>query len=253
MEQRKKEEIAQFDNLARKKQKNVATDAEGLEHGIFSSYQFVERWMRAHIKKGDTLLDYGCGNGIHSILPAKLGVEVTGIDLSSESLKLAKKFAERERVSIEFLQMDCEKLTFPDNSFDYIFDGGTFSSLDLQKAIPELARALKPNGTLVAIETLGHNPLSNLKRKINKLLGKRTNWAVDHIFKIQDLKLMEAHFKTVETHYFHLISLFAFPFLRFSWGRTLLKFLERIDVKLLRLKFLQPFAFKIIVVGEKTG
>ncbi len=253
MEQRKQEEIAQFDNLARKKQKNFAADAEGLEHGIFSSYQFVERWMKTHIKKGEALLDYGCGNGIHSILPAKLGAEVTGIDLSGESLKLAKELAARERVSIKFLQMDCEKLTFPDNSFDYIFDGGTFSSLDLQKAIPELARVLKPSGTLIAIETLGHNPLSNLKRKINKLLGRRTSWAVDHILKIDDLKLMKNHFETIETHYFHLLSLFAFPFLRFAWGRMLLKFLERIDVKLLRLKFLKPFAFKIIVVGKKIG
>ncbi|PIU24464.1 hypothetical protein COT12_00910, partial [Candidatus Berkelbacteria bacterium CG08_land_8_20_14_0_20_39_8] len=79
--------------------------------------------------------------------------------------------------------MDCEKMEFPDNLFDIIFDGGTFSSIDLVKAYPELSRVLKPDGFLIGIETFGHNPFTNLKRKINKLIGKRTEWATAHIFR----------------------------------------------------------------------
>jgi ubiquinone/menaquinone biosynthesis C-methylase UbiE len=60
--------------------------------------------------------------------------------------------------------------------------------LDLDRAFPELVRVLKSNGFLVGIETFGHNPLTNFKRKINKLIGKKTAWAASHIFQMKDLE-----------------------------------------------------------------
>ena len=51
--------------------------------------------------------------------------------------------------------MDCENLTFIDSRFDIIYDFGTFSSLDMNKAIVELRRVLfKPDGYLLAIKLL---------------------------------------------------------------------------------------------------
>jgi len=86
------------------------------------------------------ILDYGCGHGMHSVLPAKLGAEVYAIDLSKESLKIAKERAKKENIEekIKFIEMDCEKLDFPDNYFDVIWDGGTFSSLDVNRAFTSL-------------------------------------------------------------------------------------------------------------------
>ena len=255
MEYRKKIEAKHYDRLAKEwsirhlgQEEN--TDVEKLNHRVFLSYQFCEKWIKENVKKGHSVLDYGCGNGMHSILPARLGAKVTGIDISKESLNLARKLAARERVEITFLRMDCEALTFPDNSFDYIFDGGTFSSLNIKKAIPELARVLKPDGALLAIETLGHNPLMNLKRYINKLLGRRTGWAVKHIFKITDLDMMKSYFGSVEAHYFNLISLIAFPFLSLTGGVIFLRALEKIDLLLLKIPFLQKYAFKIVIVAS---
>lgn len=229
------------------------TDAEYLAHGIFSSYQFCDQWMRKNIRRGRSVLDYGCGNGIHSILPAKLGAHVFGVDISRESLRIARTRAKKENVEkyTTFKAMDCEKLEFPARMFDVVFDGGTFSSLALDNAVAEIARVLKPGGTLLAIETLGHNPLTNVKRSINKLLGRRTGWAVDHIFTVKDLELLRHHFSFVEARYFHLASLVAFSFLSFSFGRKLLSFLERFDTMLLRLPFLQRFAFKIVIVASR--
>ena len=259
MEQRKEQEISHYDKLAKdwqesKKENKWDADAEYLAHGIFASYQFLDAWLKNNVKKNYTLLDYGCGNGIHTILPAKLGAKVTGIDLSKESLAIARQRAKKERVQARttFLQMDCEVLDFKDDTFDIILDGGTFSSLDLQKAIPELARVLKPEGTLIAIETFGHNPLTNLKRNINKLLGRRTGWAVDHIVKTKEITLIKQHFATVDVHYFHLISLLAFPFLSLPGGKLLLKLLEKIDSLFLRLSFLRRYAFKVVIIASQA-
>jgi len=254
MEERKKEEIEHYDKkaeewLEKDKKLQTTTDFEGFDFNLLSSFRFCYQYLKdkCHNKK---LLDYGCGNGIHSIFPAKCGVEVIGIDLSESFLKIAKERAEREGVEdkIRFLKMDCEKMEFPDNSFDIIFDGGTFSSLDFKMAIPELARVLKPEGFLLGIETFGHNPFTNLKRKLNRVMGKRTEWAASHIFQMKDLELVKNYFNKIEVEYFHLISWAAFPFLNLPGGKILLNFLEIIDRGLLKIHFLRKYAFKVVFI-----
>lgn len=131
---------------------------------------------------------------------------------------------------------------------DIIFDGGTFFSLDLNKAYPELARVLKTDGFLLGIETFGHNPFTNFKRKINKVTGKRTGWATEHILKQEDLKLAKRYFKKVEVNFFHLISWTIFPFLGVPGGKILLKILEFTDNILLKAPFLRKYAFKTVFV-----
>jgi len=197
------------------------------------------------------LLDYGCGNGIHSIFPAKNGAAVIAIDLSEKSLMIARRRAIAEKVEnkTKFLKMDCEALEFNDNSFDIVFDGGTFSSLDLSRALPEIARVLKPEGTLLDIETFGHNPLTNLKRQFNRFVGKRTSWAASHIFNLKDLASLEHYFRQVEVHYFHIVSWLAIPFLNLPGGQILLKSLQWVDQILFKVPFWRYYAFKVVFVA----
>ncbi len=250
MELRKQKEIEYYNKQAQKKQE--AGDFEGFNLNLLNSYQSCCQWIEKN-SQGKKILDYGCGNGVHSIFLAKNGAEVIGIDLSEPSLEVAKSKAKKQGVEdkIKFLKMDCEIMDFPDDFFDIIFDGGTFSSLDLNKALPELVRVLRPNGFLIGIETFGHNPVTNLKRKFNKLSGKRTEWAESHILKSKNLKEMEKYFSKVEVYFFHFISFLAFPFLKFSGGRILLKFLESIDKILLKLPFFKKYAFKIVFIFSK--
>lgn len=258
MEERKKIEIEHYDKKAKewieeKSEKKWQSDFERFTPFIFSSYKFCYDWLARNCPN-KKVLDYGCGNGIHSIFLTKMGAKkVIGIDLSEKSLEIAKERVKREGLEdkIEFISMDCEKMKFPDDTFDIIFDVGTFSSLNLKLALPELARVLKPNGFLIGIETFGHNPFTNLKRKINKLTGKRTGWAVEHIFKTEDLERAKNYFNKIEVYYFHLISWTAFPFLRFSFGKYLLTFFEAIDKILVKFPFLRKYAFKVVFIFSK--
>ena len=256
-EERKRKEIEYYDKKAEefsRERVSVGADFEGFEPQSLTSFKFlyklVERYSRDKV-----ILDYGCGNGIHSGFLVESGAEkVIGIDLSEKSLQLAGERIKKEGMEgkIEFIAMDCEKMDFPDNSFDVIFDGGTFSSLDVKNAFPELARVLKPKGFLLGIETFGHNPFTNLKRKINKVLGKRTGWAAEHILKMKDLEMAEEYFNKIEVYYFHLISWLAFPFLGFAGGKALLKFFEFIDKILLKLRFLRKYAFKVVFIFSEA-
>ncbi len=238
MEERKLKEIEYYNKSAK------SCDFENFTPFVLKSYQELKRITRENCK-GKKILDYGCGNGIHSAWLKNCNGEVTGVDLSEESLKIARDIVP----GVEFLKMDCENLDFPDNSFDLVFDGGTFSSLDIDKAFSEIRRVLKPGGVLIGIETLGHNPFTNLKRKINRIRKKRTAWAEGHIFRMKDLKKAEEYFEIKEVHFFHILSLIAFPFLNFRTGRIILKILEKGDRVLISVfPFLKRYCFKIVFV-----
>jgi len=255
MEERKQKEIEYYDKQAERWFRGVSEekwkgDFEGFNPLVLASFKFCYNWLENHCQN-KRVLDYGCGNGIHSIFPVKAGAQmVIGIDLSEKSLAIARDRARREGIEekINFLKMDCEKMEFLDNYFDIIFDGGTFSSLDLKKAFPELARVLRSEGSFLGIETFGHNPFTNLKRKINKIIGKRTEWAEGHIFQMKDLESAKDYFNEIEIKFFHLISWAAFPFLNLPGGKFLLKLLEVLDKILLKIPFLRKYAFKVVFV-----
>ena len=253
MEPRKEKEVNYYNEQAKEwlkgNQKDIG-DFEGFKPGLLSSFASCYQWLKENCRN-KKVLDYGCGNGIHSIFPAKMGAEkVVGIDLSGKSLEIARRRIKQEGLEnrVEFILMDCEKMAFPDNTFDIIFDGGTFSSVDVKKAYPELARVLKPDGSLIGIETFGHNPLTNLKRRLNKISGKRTEWAAEHIFNTKDLKLAGNYFDKIEVKYFHLISWMAFPFLSLPGGKFLLKLGELKEKILFKIPFLRKYAFKVVFI-----
>lgn len=254
METRKQKEIEYYDKHAREWFKehcneNISGDFEGFKPEALLSYNFCYRLIENYCQ-GKKVLDFGCGNGVHSGFIAKNSLEVVGIDLSEPSLEIARKKIQAENVGYKtkFIKMDCEKLEFPNNSFDVIFDGGTFSSIDLNRSLPELARVLKPDGVLVGIETFGHNPIANFKRKVNRLTGKRTGWAADHIFSMERLELSKKYFGKIEIFYFHIVSWMFFSLLKFSIGKKIYKIIEKIDIFLAKFPFLQKYAFKAVFI-----
>ena len=144
--------------------------------------------------KTGKMLDYGCGTGSRSEFLADTNWKVYGIDISENSIEMGScNFGSRP--NLELSVMDCENTSFQDNTFDIIFDYGTFSSIDINIGIKEIARILKRGGVIVSIETLGHNPISNIKRKINMLLGKRTKWATNNIMTIEKWEEISKYFE----------------------------------------------------------
>jgi ubiquinone/menaquinone biosynthesis C-methylase UbiE len=251
MEPRKEKEIEYYDQKAAELSgSQTSADFEGFEPQSLASFKFLYKLLEKY-SQDKIILDFGCGNGIHSFFPVKIGAKkVIGIDLSENSLAIARERARKEGIEdkIEFIKMDCEKMDFPNNFFDIILDGGTFSSLDLKNVLPELARVLKPDGMIIGIETFGHNPIANLKRKLNKVSGKRTSWAASHIFQQKDLKEAGKYFGKIEVWYFHIISFLAIPFLKLAGGKIFLKVMEAIDKIFFLAPFLRKYAFKVVFI-----
>lgn len=101
-------------------------------------------------KADSRILDIACGRGRHSIYLNKKGYDVTGIDLSEQSIKYAQQF---EQKNLHFLVHDMRKL-FYINYFDIALNLFTsFGYFETEKehvnALKGFRKCLKADGTLV--------------------------------------------------------------------------------------------------------
>jgi len=99
-------------------------------------------------KSGNEILEIGVGNGRDSIYFAKMGNEVTGIDIADEAINLAIKNSQKEGVGdkIQFQTGNAKKLEFPDKSFDAVYSVSVLQYTILADSFKEIARVLKPGG-----------------------------------------------------------------------------------------------------------
>lgn len=115
----------------------------------------AERWLyeiKKQLPRDRTLriLDVGCGAGFFSVLLAKEGYQVTGVDLTPDMVENARILASEEKTACEFLVMDAENLRFEDESFDVVISRNlTWTLPDVKRAYREWVRVLKKGGTLL--------------------------------------------------------------------------------------------------------
>jgi len=122
--------------------------------------------LASPIKKGQKVLDIGCGTGNLTLRAAAKGATVKGIDVNPEMLAVARRRAEAASFSpeIEFVEMGVAELgSEPPESYDVVMSGLCFSELttdELAYTLKEINRILKPGGLLLAAdEVRPGNPL----------------------------------------------------------------------------------------------
>lgn len=194
-----------------------------------SSEEYKHNWLRERCRPGVKVLDFACGNGENGVHAAQCGAEVTGIDISPEGVANANLNAEQAGVAshCRFEVMDGENMAFPDNTFDLGVEYGALHHVDLVKAMTELRRVLKPDGEMICVEALMHNPFIHWYRKRTPHL--RTEWETNHILKVQDLDIVRRYFNVVNAKFFHLAVLAAVPFRKTVLFKPLHIILDKID------------------------
>lgn len=117
--------------------------AYGKEPNLF----FKEQVQK--LKPGTMLLPAD-GEGRNGVFAAKLGWKVTAVDLSKEGELKALKLATEQKVNINYIVDDIEKVEFPDESFDVVaLIYAHFSSWKIPTIHKKLTQLLKENGTII--------------------------------------------------------------------------------------------------------
>jgi len=206
------------------------------------SREFTETYLRQH-SRGSHALDFACGDGYYSMLMAESGADVTGIDISETSVGNAERESARRGLGARFQVMDCEAMTFPDRTFDLINVNGVLHHMDLSRAYPELARVLKPAGSVLYVEALAHNPVFQTYRRLTPHL--RTEFETEHILRRQDILAARRYFNRIEWRFFHLASLAAVPLRNSRVFEPALSLLEKVDSALLSVSPFRWWAWQI--------
>jgi ubiquinone/menaquinone biosynthesis C-methylase UbiE len=138
--------------------------ASGEEPDYFAAYkaEYVRRMVPAESRP--RILDFGCGigNSIPHLAERFPGAELTGVDVSGDSLELARGLHPRVR----FERIEGESLPLPDACVDIAIAACVFHHIPPpQRAhwVAELRRVLVPGGRLVVFE---HNPLNPVTQRV---------------------------------------------------------------------------------------
>jgi 2-polyprenyl-3-methyl-5-hydroxy-6-metoxy-1,4-benzoquinol methylase len=118
------------------------------------------------IKKGDTILDIGCGNGTTAIwLAKKFNCFVYGIDIVEKNITVAEEKVKEAKLEdlVRFQQKDALDMDFSEQKFDHVISVETIYHIDDKKKLFENVNSiLKPGGSLVFSDYTLERPCSIL-------------------------------------------------------------------------------------------
>lgn len=126
------------------------------EHRV--KLDWIVSHLKDHLPGSGTIVDVGCGGGFLSNGLALAGHQVTGVDLSSASLEVARNHD--QTMSVKYEVADAFKLPYPDGSFDALTAMDFLEHIENpQEVIKEFSRVLRPHG-LFFFHTFNRNILS---------------------------------------------------------------------------------------------
>ncbi|SIT42091.1 methylase for 50S ribosomal subunit protein L11 [Paraburkholderia piptadeniae] len=111
--------------------------------GSHPTTRLCMEWLEQSVKKGESVLDYGCGSGILAILAKKCGADpVIGIDIDPQAVESARHNSERNHADVTYgLPDDC-----PADEFDIVVANILSNPLKLMASM--LSSKVKPGGRI---------------------------------------------------------------------------------------------------------
>lgn len=136
---------------------DISTQAPGtpgffadLDQYHFEKLHHLLRLIDFDAYRGKRVLDVGCGAGTDLMRFAKGEAIVTGVDISSSAIDLARANFAQQGLGADLREADGEQLPFPDDTFDLVFAHGVVQYTPNGRAlVEECHRVLKPGGEAV--------------------------------------------------------------------------------------------------------
>ncbi|MFW2148319.1 class I SAM-dependent methyltransferase [Acinetobacter sp. TY1] len=152
--------------------------------------------------QGD-VLEIGFGTGLN--IPFYQAVDTLyALEPNADVFQLARERIFKAPFLVQHLQASAEKLPFADNSVDHVVSTWTMCSIaNLDKALAEIRRVLKPTGTLHLVEHVEYHNNDTLK-KLQNLLTPIQKIIADgcHLNRNIELLMLNAGFKFTQKTYY---------------------------------------------------
>src|SRR5207249_8676091 len=172
-------------------QERIAKDVQHgrflAEHGAGEIWNWVSpagklRWARrvkmlsGHLGVGMTVLELGCGTGYFTRELARSGADIVALDVSPELLEVARAICSARNVHYEI--QNAYEMSYPDAVFDSVVGSSVLHHLEIEAALREIYRVLKPGGTIHFTEPNMLNPQIAIQKNvpwIKRRLGDSPN------------------------------------------------------------------------------
>jgi SAM-dependent methyltransferase len=123
-----------------------------LDEYRFEKLAYLQPILDAPRWRGQRVLDVGCGVGTDLVRLGRAGAMLTGVDLSTVAIELARQNLTQQGLSADVRVSDGEELTFASDSFDVVYAHGVLQyTADPRAMVREMYRVLRPGGQLVAM------------------------------------------------------------------------------------------------------
>ena len=128
------------------------------------------RWARRvkmlsrHLRPGMSVLELGCGTGYFTRELACSGANIVAVDVSPDLLEIAKANSSAPNVRYEI--QNAYELSYPDAVFDSVVGSSVLHHLEIEEAIREIYRVLKPSGTIYFTEPNMLNPQIAIQKNV---------------------------------------------------------------------------------------
>jgi SAM-dependent methyltransferase len=118
--------------------------------------------------RGRTVLDFGCGSGGNSLLLARRGANVIGVDISEALLRLARRRLQVNGLGdrARFIGGSAHDVPIKDGAVDVVLGIAVLHHLNLDAASREVHRILKPGGRAIFQEPVRDSHLVRMFRRL---------------------------------------------------------------------------------------
>jgi 2-polyprenyl-3-methyl-5-hydroxy-6-metoxy-1,4-benzoquinol methylase len=217
--------------------------------------------FRLHLLRpleGKTLLDIGCGDGLNTVMFAKMGARVTGVDISPGAIDAARRRAELNGVSerVTLVCAPAETADLPADAFDVVWGDAILHHVleDLELVLRNLARVCKPSGLMLFAEPVNQ---ANFLRRARALIPVHTDATPDERPLIKrEIDLLDQHMLNLRVRAYSLFGrldrfiLVNYNYEHSSWARrALLNAVCAVDYALLSLPLLKRLGGVGVVCG----
>ena len=118
----------------------------------YELYPFIEPFAQFSRWSGKRILEVGCGQGADLARFAMAGADTFGVDLTPKHCEISRQFATTMGASARITRGSAIELPYESNTFDLVYSFGVLLLVqDLDRAVAEIHRVLKPGGTVLVM------------------------------------------------------------------------------------------------------
>ena len=242
------------DKLDRRIQNEIAHGQFLREHGAgelwgWESVAGKVRWARrvemltSHVTPGMSVLEVGCGTGYFTKELVKKGAQIIAIDISEDLLEVARR--EISSSNVIFKLENAYSLKFKDSSFDTIVGSSVLHHLEVDKALSEFKRVLKPNGTIYFTEPNILNPQIALQKNIPYLKKRMGDSPDETAFSRWNMK------RKLIAHGFKHVNIVPFDFLHPKTPKYFLRLVNNLGLIVEKIPLLSEIAGSLYIRAIK--